>query len=142
MFFGDDLVKSVNNVFANLDNVFRDIEKSHGSRGLFPIISIPSILHALNENVSFDQDGMKTTYYKNGKVHREDGPAVEYHSDIKLPEGTVNEYWLEGKQVTKKDVEDLVVKKEEEKIYTIYVGEKEYKIKGKKKLEEFEKLLK
>lgn len=142
MFFKDEILSEINNAFANVDIIFRDLEKSHNTRGLFPIISLPSILHEIPENISIDSDHEKTIYYKNGKVHREDGPAIQFHKKGKLPDGTHDEYWLEGKQVTKKQLDDFASKKEEEKEYTIYIGEREYKVKGKKKLEEIEKLLK
>jgi hypothetical protein len=142
MYFKDEVIDEINNVFANFEIIFRDLEKCHKTRGLFPTISLPSILHEMDENIEIDSDHEKTIYYKNGKVHREDGPAIQYHKNGQMPDGTLDEYWLEGKHVTKKDIVDLLAKQEEEREYVIYIGEREYKIKGKKKLQEIEKLLK
>ena len=44
---------------------------------------------------SVDNYGIKQ-WYGNGKLHREDGPAVEH------PDGTKS-YWLEGKRYTKEE---------------------------------------
>ena len=37
-------------------------------------------------------------YYQNGLRHREDGPAISFNY------GQHQEYWLNGKQVTKEDI--------------------------------------
>lgn len=144
-FHNQDFVRNFNRVFANVDTYFRDFEKEHGVRGLFPTITVPSILNAFNEVFSSEEDDTKVTFYQNGKVHREDGPAVVY-KDLKNKNGESivrpeNEYWYNGKQVTKEFIENLVAQKEEEKEYVIYLGDVEYKVKGKKKLEELKKLL-
>lgn len=141
-FNNQDFVRSFNHVFANVDAYFRDFEKEHGVRGVFPTITVPSILNAFNELFATEETDTAVTFYKNGKVHREDGPAVVYKSQGSDTNHKPNEYWLDGKQVTKEVVEALVAKTEEEKEYVIYVGDVEYKVKGKKKLEELKKLLK
>lgn len=46
---------------------------------------------------------------KNGKLHRLDGPAVIYSDDL-----DDSEYWLEGKPVTKRDI-DLIWLKQQTK---------------------------
>ena len=37
-----------------------------------------------------------TTYYKNGKFHREDGPAVECGNGYK-------EWWIDGEKITEEE---------------------------------------
>ncbi len=145
-FRNQDFVRNFNRVFANVDTYFRDFEREHGVRGLFPTITVPSILNAFDEIFSSEETDEKVTFYQNGKVHREDGPAVVYKSvknkDGKVAEKKDDEYWLDGKQVTKEVVDALVAKREDEKEYVVYIGDVEYKVKGKKKLEEIQKLLK
>jgi hypothetical protein len=130
------LVRDFNRMFANFDVYFRDIEKEYG-RGLFPTISIPSLQNTINETAVVHSDGKKTIYYKNGMVHREDGPAITYNDGKQF-----EEYWLNGQKVTKEEVSSLREKQEEEKEYSVYIGDREYKVKGKKKLAELENLLK
>jgi hypothetical protein len=69
-------------------------------------------------------------------IHREDGPAITYVDGKQF-----GEYWLNGQKVTEADVTALRANQEEEKEHSIYIGEREYKVKGKKKLEEIKKLL-
>jgi hypothetical protein len=47
-------------------------------------------------------DGYKS-WYLNGKRHREDGPAVEYHTGGK-------EWYLNGKHMTEEEHSDLMLK--------------------------------
>ena len=69
----------------------------------------------MKNGLKVDQYGNKS-WYKNGKYHREDGPACEYangdkfwyksgkqHREdgpaVELNNGTYFEYWLDGKQL-------------------------------------------
>lgn len=80
-------------------------------------------------------DGEKVTYYKNGIVHNETGPAITYKDTKKQPE-----YYLNGKQVTKADVDKLIDEKEANKVHRITVNGKVHEVK-RDKLKEIEKLL-
>ena len=133
--FRNDIFDEFNNIFANFDVLFRDFEKSHNRRGLLPSVSIPSVKLTYDDTRVYG-DNDKTVHYKNGMLHREDGPAVVYNK-----EGKEDEYWLEGKRVSKEDVDKFQEKIEENKTHYLYVDNKEYKILGKKKLEEVKKLL-
>lgn len=73
---------------------------------------------------TYTDDGVKRTYYKNGIVHNETGPAVVY-SDGKV------EYWLDGKQVDKSTVDKLGEEKELNRKVYITVDDKQYVITGK-----------
>ena len=70
---------------------------------------------------TYTDDGEKITYYLDGRVHKEDGPAVEWYRG--KHKGKV-EYWLEGKEVTKEAVDKL---REEEEVAVVVEG-KEYKV--------------
>jgi hypothetical protein len=84
---------------------------------------------------SYYDDGEKVTYYRNGIVHNESGPAITYRDTKKEPE-----YWLHGRQVTKADVEKLIDEKEANKVHRITVNGKVHEVK-RDKLKEIEKLL-
>ena len=75
-------------------------------------------------------DGTKVEYFKNGRLHNENGPAVVYYKDSK------EEYFLEGRQVSKERIEEYKVKKEDEKIHIITIDDQDFKITG-KQLKEF-----
>ena len=66
----------------------------------------------------------KTIYYKNGMVHNENGPAI-VHKDGK------EEYWLEGRKVTKEDVTTYRQNLEDNTKHCVYVADKPYIINGK-----------
>lgn len=51
----------------------------------------------------YNSDVGTTTYYKNGKIHAMDGPAV-IHSDCSV------EYWLDGVQYEKEEFDKKVSK--------------------------------
>lgn len=73
-----------------------------------------------------DVDGT-IRYYKNGKLHREDGPAVQYHKgrsvwlingDIHREDGPAIEggsakpsWFILGKEITEEDFKQWVIKK-------------------------------
>lgn len=71
-------------------------------------------------------DGEKKTWYVNGMIHREDGPAVVYHD-----EGKKSEYWLKGKLLSKRDWEDEVDRIEGEREHTVYIDGHKHTVKGK-----------
>ena len=47
-------------------------------------------------NPIIDSDGTKKWFNKQGQIHREDGPAVEYNNGDKS-------WWLNGKQYSEED---------------------------------------
>lgn len=53
---------------------------------------------------TIDKDGDKCYYDKDHKLHRTDGPAVEWH------DGT-NEYWIHGREYTEEEFCELIKKK-------------------------------
>jgi hypothetical protein len=81
-------------------------------------------------NVRIIDDGTKVEYLKNGRLHNENGPAVVYYKDSK------EEYFLEGRQVSKERIDEYKTKKEDEKIHFISIDDQDYKITG-KQLREF-----
>jgi hypothetical protein len=44
-------------------------------------------------------------WYKNGQLHRDNGPAVEYYGVTKY---WYKEYWLEGKKYTKEQYNEKI----------------------------------
>lgn len=125
--------RKFNQAFAILDAAFRDIEKESGCRWL-PHIDIPGILDEATQSYTYEDED-KVVHYKNGALHREDGPAVFYHRG-----GKENEYWLEGRRATKEEVELFAKEKRKKKIYSLTLDGKDYKITG-EKLDELKKWL-
>lgn len=77
-------------------------------------------------------------YFKDGILHREDGPAViKYGKDGKAIE---EQYFLEGVKKTKEEVQAYHNDKEDKKVHIVYLGEKAFKVTGKKLRELQEKL--
>jgi hypothetical protein len=77
-------------------------------------------------------------YSKGGLLHREDGPSlIKYGKDGKVES---EEYYLEGVKKTKEEVEAYRLDKEDKKQHVIYLGDKAYKVTG-KKLKELTKSL-
>jgi hypothetical protein len=69
-------------------------------------------------------------YLKDGALHREDGPAlIKYGKDGKVEK---EEYYLEGVKKTKEEVEAYRLDKEENKEHLVYLGDKRYRVTGKK----------
>jgi hypothetical protein len=68
---------------------------------------------------TYTDDGVKKTYYTNGIVSREDGPAVIYR------DGKV-EYWLNGKQVNKEEVDKLSEEKLNSRKVLVTVDNREF----------------
>jgi hypothetical protein len=134
MWYNSDIFPSFNRIFAALDAELRNVEKDLGVKNTLPSISVPTVRQYYDDRRTYN-DGEKTEYFKNGKLHREDGPAVIWNDGKKQ-----SEYWLEGRQVDKKEVENYQQKLADEKIHRIFVGEKEYKVKGKYLSEIIEKL--
>jgi len=49
--------------------------------------------------------GTNHEYWINGKQHREDGPAVIAHISKKYPDGTYHEYWINGERQIKDKID-------------------------------------
>ncbi len=47
-----------------------------------------------------------TTYFKNNKIHREDGPAFEFGNGYK-------EWWIDGEKITEDEFNQLLQNKQE-----------------------------
>lgn len=67
-------------------------------------------------------------YVKDGMLHREDGPAVIRKDGDKK----IEEYWLFGEKLTKREWELKVEQINDEKLHTIYVDDHPYTVKGKR----------
>lgn len=119
-----DIFDIFNRFFGNMDIVMRDMEREFENPNLFPKITIPSIKTYYSEQRALKENGV-TTYYNNGKVSRLDGPAVIYDDDRE------DEYWLDGKRITKEEQEKALINYEEEKEHIIYVDGVPKRIKGK-----------
>lgn len=76
------------------------------------------------EKQSFKRDGV-TTHYFRGKVSRLDGPAVVYDDD------TEDEYWLDGRQISKEVHDEVRRKYEDEKKHVIVIDGERKVINGK-----------
>lgn len=122
-----------NRLFAELDHEFRGYEKDWGV--VLPAITVPGVSY---EDSRVYSDGETEKHFKNGALHREDGPAiVKYGKDGKIVEET---YFLEGVKKTKEEVEAYHKDKEDKKEHLVYLGNKRFKITGKKLRELQEKL--
>ena len=134
--FRNDIFDAVNRVFANVDGLFRDAEKELGMGNLFPHVTVPSVKTYYSEQRAID-DGEKITYFTNGKVSRVDGPAVVYHDKNKGQ----NEWWIDGRQVTKEAVEAAKQKIEDERVHHVSVDGRTFEVKG-SELKKIKELLK
>lgn len=70
-------------------------------------------------------DGIKTVHYKEGAMHREDGPAVIY-ADKSKPD----EYWLDGRRSTKEEVDSYLARKNDKKLHVVFLDGHNYTITG------------
>ena len=73
---------------------------------------------------TYTDDGVTLTYYKNGIVHNDKGPAIK-HRDGKV------EYWLNGKQTTKETVDALIEERENSRKVKVTVDGTTYTITSK-----------
>lgn len=74
---------------------------------------------------SFKSNGITTHYYK-GRVSCLEGPAVVY--DDERPD----EYWIDGRQVSKEKHDEIRQKHEDERNHVIYIDGRKKVITGKK----------
>lgn len=125
--FNRNTIRRFNNIFANFDTLFREIEDQTGCRS-FPHVDIPGIFEE-TQFYSYSE-GDRTVHYKNGALHREDGPAVVYHGhdDNTRPD----EYWLEGKRVTKEEMEAYRLEKVKKKLHKVSLSGETFTITGEK----------
>ncbi|MYM40149.1 hypothetical protein [Duganella qianjiadongensis] len=65
-----------------------------------------------------------TKYYRNGVLHREDGPSV-------LLEGKPHEYWVHGRQYSEEEYGHFLAKKALKEKLESKFGEKGYSQRGK-----------
>jgi hypothetical protein len=114
----------MNNLFANFDVMFRELEKDFGVGNLLPHVTVPSVKTYYKDHRAVD-DGEKVTFYPNGRVHRLDGPAVMWNDDSK------EEWWLDGKQVTQEEVEKERQRLADEQVHNISVDGRTYEVTGK-----------
>lgn len=107
--FGTFTTRLFDEVFSDFDRYFVDapVTKSKEKTDIVSTIT----------------DSEKTETYKNGRLHNETGPAVVYKDKSKG-----SEYWLNGRQVTKEDVDVLISKAEENKKRVITIDGKDYVI--------------
>jgi len=127
--FSRNTIRRFNNIFANFDTLFREIEDQTGCRS-FPHVDIPGVFED-SQFYSYSE-GDRTVHYKNGALHREDGPAVVYHEKG----GTrVDEYWLDGKRVTKEEMESYRTEKLKKKLHRVSLGGDTFTITGEKLVE-------
>jgi hypothetical protein len=115
-----------NRIFAEFDHSFREYEKDWGVT--LPSISVPGIAYSSNTRIY--SDGETEKHFLNGMLHCEDGPAVVKYN--KKGEIESEEYFLEGVKKTKEEVETYRIDKEEKEEHLISLGNKRFKITGKK----------
>jgi len=77
-------------------------------------------------------DGLKQ-WIKEGKLHREDGPAAEYFGGYKEYFGGYKEWFLEGKQYSEINLNDYIILDEYEGKYNLMW----YKLLGKDEMLEY-----
>lgn len=116
MFSHNDFTEKFNSVFDDVNILLRN-----GARKF------------LDENSNYSNtSNNKTVHYKDGALHREDGPAVVY-SDKSKPD----EYWLDGRRSTKEEVAAFLEDRNNNKRYLLTVGTELYEMTG-SKLKELE----
>jgi hypothetical protein len=119
----EDLFDTINKVFATVDVEFRDAERRFGLRNALPSVSVPSIkTYSYYEDIRSYDDGEKVETYKNGKLHG----VVKYH-DKKKPD----EYWIDGREVSKEKWDAHIQKIEDERVHEVYVDGVPYTLTGK-----------
>lgn len=125
-----DLYDLFNHMFAEMDAEFRDFERDFGLNNAFPRISLPAIKTYCSDVRTFEDNEKRETYV-NGKLHGE----VKYKEKDKP-----SEYYWFGKSITEDEYKTKLLEHEEKKEYNFYLGDKNYKVSG-KKLKEIENLL-
>lgn len=129
-----DPFDAINRIFAEVDHTFREAEDQW--HVILPTINVPSV--SRNENCRVYTDGQFEKHFKNGMLHREDGPAViEYDTGGKIVKES---YFIEGEKTTKEVIEERRQKLEDERIHNVYLGNKAYRVTG-KELRELEKMV-
>lgn len=122
----DPFFEGLSHMMARFDVAFRDIEKELGiEQPIFPIVTVPAIKKYYTDFKKYD-DGEKVEYFLNGRLHNHNGPAIEYKDKNKE-----SEYWLEGRKVTKEDVEKYKEDLEDKKEHYITIDGKTKVITGK-----------
>ena len=111
-----DVFDLFNHAFDNMDTLFYPKVKSYCS-----------------EQRSITEGGV-TTHYHNGMVSRLDGPAVVYQDERE------DEYWVDGRRVSKEVHDKLRQDHEDKKEHIIYIDGQQKKVNG-KKLREIKQLL-
>lgn len=120
-----DIFDIFNRVFGNMDVIMRDLEKEFHTPNLLPRITLPGIKTYYSEQRALTNDGV-TTYYDNGRVSKLGGPAVVYADERE------DEYWIDGKRISKEEHDKMLVEYEDNKIHTVYIDGKPNDIPGKK----------
>jgi len=115
----------INRLFAEIDHGFREVEDEWHVQ--LPTISVPSFTQ--NDDVRVYSDGKTEKHFKNGALHRLDGPAVITFGKDGKP--LTELYYIEGERTTKEAIQAAKAKLEDEKIYKVYLGNKAYTINGK-----------
>jgi hypothetical protein len=120
-----DPFETFNRLFAELDHSFRGWERDWNVS--LPAITVPGVTY---DDTRVYSDGETEKHFKNGALSRLDGPAlIKYGKDGKI---VSEEYYIDGVKKTKEEVEACRIDIEESKVHTIYLGNKKYKLTGKK----------
>lgn len=105
-------------------------------RGLTLWDAFDTLFDDVIDRRNYLRKGNVERHLKDGALHREDGPAVVY-----LDKSKEDEWWLEGRRATEKEVRTYAEEKEERREHVVYLrGGKPYRITG-KQLKEVEKML-
>jgi mannosyltransferase OCH1-like enzyme len=113
-------------MFGTMDAAFRQMEREFHCPNRLPVITIPAVKTYSVDQRAYD-DGEKIQKFTNGILHCETGPAVVYHDEKKE-----DEYWLEGRLVTKEEVEKRKEEIEDNRMHSIWIDNKEFKVTGKR----------
>lgn len=120
-----DIFEIFNRVFGNMDAMFRDVEKEYSVSNLLPTVTLPSVKSYYSEQRTLTEDGV-TTHYHNGKVSNLNGPAITYEDDRE------DEYWIDGKCITKEEHDKIKAEVEDNREHVIYIDGTPKKVTGKK----------
>lgn len=121
-----DMFDIFDRMFGVMDASFRQIERDFHCPNRLPVITIPAIKTYSVDQRAYD-DGEKIQKFTNGILHCETGPAVTYHNKEKEPE-----YWLDGRRVTKEEVDKRKEEIEDNRMHSIWIDNKEFKVSGKR----------
>ena len=120
-----DMFDIFDRMFGVMDSNFREIERDFHCPNRLPVITIPAVKTSAVDQRAY-HDGEKIQKFTNGILHCDSEAAVIYDDDRD------DEFWLNGRQVDKAAIEKHYNELLDNKIHSVWIDGKEFKVTGKK----------